>query len=108
MWEILGGVWGTKSQVWTGGRKTVLMSSDKRPRTGIACTGNRFLRHWCDHKQFPHECMEKCSVDLGSSLPSSFVLLFKQLVLSDYQRSEKMGDKSVSQIVPKRISQFRV
>lgn len=92
----------------TGGRKTALRSTDKKPRTGITWKGNRFLRRWCDHEQFTNEFMENTSVDLGNLLPSSFVLLFKQLVLSDYQPNEKTGDKSVSQIVPKRISQFRV
>lgn len=43
-------------------------------------------------------------MDLGKLLPSSFVLLFKQLVLLDYQANEKMGEKRVSQIILKRIN----
>lgn len=38
-------------------------------------------------------------MDFGNLLPSSVVLLFKELVQEDYPSIEKMGDKSVSQII---------
>lgn len=80
IWETAGG---GESRVGTGGKKAVLRSSDKKPRSGITWKVTDFLSTGMI-TNFPNECMKKCSVDLGNLLPSSFVLLFKQLVLSDY------------------------
>lgn len=36
-------------QVGTGGRRAVLKSGDKKPRTAITWKGDKFLRLWCDY-----------------------------------------------------------